>query len=142
MLFRSLLPSPRPRRALPRRVTHFLIIEDQRGAWLLERRPPSGIWGGLWSFPEFSDLTACHTWCTTQDFVLLTDFKSLPAIEHTFTHFHLSITPQYAQVRERAVRCMDSEQWLWYNNAAPAQVGLAKPVGELIDNLQRLTQGI
>ena len=136
------LPSPRPRRALPRRMTQFLIIEDPRGAWLLERRPPSGIWGGLWSFPEFSDLTACRTWCATQDFVLLTDFKSLPAIEHTFTHFHLSITPQYAQVRERAVRCMDSEQWLWYNNAAPAQVGLAKPVGDLIDNLHRLTQGI
>ena len=38
-------PAPRPRRAVPRRQTAFLVLHDPSGAVLLERRPPSGIWG-------------------------------------------------------------------------------------------------
>ena len=46
------IPAPRPRRAVPHRQTAFLVLRDASGALLLERRPPSGIWGGLWCFPE------------------------------------------------------------------------------------------
>ena len=41
----------RARRLPVRRVRMFLLI-DVEGRCLLERRPPSGIWGGLWSPPE------------------------------------------------------------------------------------------
>ncbi len=30
----------------------MLLLSDREGRLLLERRPPSGIWGGLWSLPE------------------------------------------------------------------------------------------
>ena len=136
------IPSPRPRRVLPRRQTTFLVIEDRAGAWLLQRRPPAGIWGGLWSFPEITNAAQSVEWCLAHEFEPLVDFSSLATIEHTFTHFHLSITPVYTKVRERAARCMDSDQWLWYNTAAPAQIGLAKPVGELIAELARVAKGM
>ncbi|MGB1880849.1 MAG: A/G-specific adenine glycosylase, partial [Gammaproteobacteria bacterium] len=45
-------PGPRPRRTLPERQTTFLILIDDHNRLLLERRPPAGIWGGLWCFPE------------------------------------------------------------------------------------------
>ena len=45
------LPSPRPRKALPHRALRVLLIEHG-GEILFERRPPLGIWGGLWSLPE------------------------------------------------------------------------------------------
>ena len=46
------LPAPRPKRERPQRRTAFLILRDAEGAFLLERRPPSGVWGGLFGFPE------------------------------------------------------------------------------------------
>ena len=45
------LPSPRPRKVLPQRAIRVLLIE-RGGEILFEKRPPLGIWGGLWSLPE------------------------------------------------------------------------------------------
>jgi A/G-specific adenine glycosylase len=44
------LPQRKPRKSTPLRHTVFVIVRDPRGRVLLERRPPAGIWGGLWSF--------------------------------------------------------------------------------------------
>ena len=46
------LPTPKPRRALPVRAVRMLLLYAASGEVLLERRPPAGIWGGLWSLPE------------------------------------------------------------------------------------------
>src|SRR4029077_15864311 len=50
----SELPAPRPRKQLPVRRTRMLIAVNDEGAVLLEQRAPSGVWGGLWSFPELT----------------------------------------------------------------------------------------
>ena len=47
------LPAPRPAKARPVRHATVVIVRDDRGALLLETRPPTGIWGGLVSLPEF-----------------------------------------------------------------------------------------
>ena len=49
-------PGKKPKKKIPTRETYFIICIDSQGQVLLERRPPSGIWGGLWSFPEASNL--------------------------------------------------------------------------------------
>ena len=49
-------PGKKPKKRIPTRETYFTICVDYQGKVLLERRPPSGIWGGLWSFPEASHL--------------------------------------------------------------------------------------
>ena len=49
-------PGKKPKKKTPTRQTYFTICVDSQGQVLLERRPPSGIWGGLWSFPEASNL--------------------------------------------------------------------------------------
>ena len=43
-------PAARPRRSLPTRTTAMIMIRDRRGRVLLQRRPPTGLWGGLWGF--------------------------------------------------------------------------------------------
>ena len=48
-------PGRRDRQPLPVRETCMLVLRDSRQAVLLERRPESGRWGSLWSFPEFAD---------------------------------------------------------------------------------------
>ncbi|UCE31514.1 MAG: A/G-specific adenine glycosylase [Burkholderiales bacterium] len=45
------LPHPRPARSVPERAVAMLMIECG-DRLLLERRPPEGVWGGLWSLPE------------------------------------------------------------------------------------------
>ena len=125
-------PSARVRRALPTRAANFLVLETRNGELLLERRPPQGIWGGLWSFPELDDADDYRAWCVTRGLDVRGTPTRLPPIHHTFTHFRLVITPLVCPVVTRGVPSMDSDRWLWYNSAAPAQVGLAKPVSAII----------
>jgi A/G-specific adenine glycosylase len=128
-------PAPRPRRALPVRATHFLVLVDTHGAVLLERRPPNGVWGGLWSFPELSDVAEHYAWCAERGLVPQGTMRALPVLEHGFTHFKLTITPWCETVTMRGATCMDSDRWLWYNAAAPARIGLAKPVATILSAL-------
>lgn len=125
-------PTPRPRRSVPVRTTCFLLLTRADGMLLLERRPPTGIWGGLWGFPEVADSTAALERCALFGLGAVGAPRKLPALTHTFTHFQLVITPLTLRVRERASTCMDSATLLWYNAAAPATIGLAKPVQDLI----------
>jgi A/G-specific adenine glycosylase len=73
------LPAPRARKALPQKETRWYVFVDA-GRVLLERRPSSGIWGGLWCFPERRPAK-----CRVE--------RRLPVIEHGFTHFRLRIRP-------------------------------------------------
>lgn len=82
------LPTPRPKKAQPTRHTVMLLAQHGERIWL-ERRPPSGIWGGLLSLPEFADSMALERWleCMGQGDVL----PSWPELEHVFTHYRLII---------------------------------------------------
>ena len=86
------LPAPRPRRVLPRREVVMLVLERD-GEVLLEQRPPLGVWGGLWSFPEapLGVDAAAHV-ATRFDAIAGTP-ETLPALTHAFTHFTLTIHP-------------------------------------------------
>lgn len=129
-------PTPRPRKALPRRSTHFLVLRRATDdALLLVRRPASGIWGGLWCFPEVDDEAAGLAWCAVMDLSPTSASTALPSINHTFTHFHLAIAPLALTVREAGSRCMDSPDLLWYKTAAPVAVGLPRPVQALLHSL-------
>src|SRR5207302_1977776 len=52
------LPAPRLARARHRRRVFMVVALRDDGSVLLERRPESGVWGGLWCLPEFSSATA------------------------------------------------------------------------------------
>jgi len=128
-------PAKAPRKSKPVRTTGMLLIRNERGEVLLEQRPPSGIWGGLWGLPECdADLPAA-----TRDFdelgLTLEIGKPHKAIRHTFTHFQLDITPIPARVRAPLDAIMDKQNLVWYNPAKPRVLGLAAPVKRLIEKL-------
>jgi A/G-specific adenine glycosylase len=82
------IPAPRPKRQVPRRNREvWLLVDRQRGV-LLERRPPTGIWGGLWSLPETIDAPT-EARIRSAPGVL----QALAPIEHAFTHFRLTLEP-------------------------------------------------
>ncbi|TVS17033.1 MAG: A/G-specific adenine glycosylase [Gammaproteobacteria bacterium] len=93
-------PAPRPRRVLPERTTHMLILEDRSGRMLLQRRETQGVWGGLWCFPEHSpeddQLTIARRLSGDED-TEVTVLKTPETLSHQFTHFRLHI--RFAHLR-------------------------------------------
>ena len=91
-------PAPRPRRETPRRETAFLVLRDPGGALLLERRPPAGIWGGLWCFPECAPGADVEAVCRSRFGVRPVATTALAPIAHGFTHFKLDVYPILVEV--------------------------------------------
>jgi A/G-specific adenine glycosylase len=121
------LPSPRPRRARPHRGAVALIVVRPDGAVLLEERPPEGLWGGLASLPMFESEAESIAWCTER-FGTTSTPEALPAYEHAFTHFDLTLRPLLIRVETTA----DIEGHRWYDPARPVRIGLTKPAVDLI----------
>lgn len=125
-----LLPHKKSARALPTRSATFLLLQhDQRV--LLCKRPPVGIWGGLWSLPEIAgqpEKKAIRSFCQQQFNISITDYQTLESFRHTFSHYHLDIFPVLITVKKMPTRIMEAAQQIWYNPNKPESVGLPKPV--------------
>ena len=134
------LPAPRPRRALPERETCLLVLERANGDVLLEKRPPAGIWGGLWSLPECDHPDQAGRLARERYGLRATAAEPLPELRHSFTHFHLRIRPLRLRVEEPHDLCLDSPACLWYNCASPSRHGLAAPVRRLLESNCRRTR--
>lgn len=85
------LPAPRPKREIPIRSCWMLILQDEEGRIYLEKRPPVGIWGGLWSFPQFEAREDLDVWRHARE--MRGELEALPQRRHTFSHFHLDYIP-------------------------------------------------
>ncbi|HQR50079.1 MAG TPA: A/G-specific adenine glycosylase [Methylophilaceae bacterium] len=129
------LPSPKPRKVLPERATTMLLLLDGNDI-LLEKRPSTGVWGGLWSLPEVAgDGDAQHV--ARQRFGLETVARpAMPTLTHAFTHFRLHITPQPLLVTKWLQQGLDSRVvWLDIEDARGA--ALPTPVRRLLNQLRR-----
>lgn len=126
-------PQPRPRRAVPQRQTCLLLLRRHDGSVLLERRPPTGIWGGLWSLPHYEGQPeTLADWCLQQlGLVLSSAAQAGPPFIHAFSHFRLHITPLECPVTP-ASAVLDAPDRLWYNPSNPPRLGLAAPVRRLL----------
>ena len=128
-------PGARPKRVVPRRSTCFLIIENAAGQVLLERRPPSGIWGGLWCFPEVQDENALAARLAALGLHNARIQQRLAVIAHSFTHFHLDIAPLRIAADAQACEVRDDAALRWYSRADSTRIGLSAPVARLLASL-------
>lgn len=124
-------PESKPRKALPVRATVMLLLQDREGRVLLEQRPSSGLWGGLWSLPQFDDIESLAAWLDIHAPGAERE-PPWPAFTHVFSHFRLEITPQPVRV---AVIDSVGEARCWYDPSDPASIGLAAPVKRLLTSL-------
>ncbi len=93
------LPTPRPRKNRPSKHRCVLVLINESQEAIVFKRPSSGIWGGLYSFPEFDDHQACVESLRSNLNLSETDIHQGSDIQHSFTHFDLSLTPVYAQIQ-------------------------------------------
>ncbi|MEY2855677.1 MAG: hypothetical protein RL030_2809 [Pseudomonadota bacterium] len=120
---------PAPKRRLQRRRVERWMLFARRadGAVRLVQRPTQGVWGGLWSPPEFESVEAARQ-ATGADVVM----QEAPALQHAFTHYDLTIHPLWFVADADA-----APGTLWYNAAAPAQIGLPAPIAALLAQLPK-----
>jgi A/G-specific adenine glycosylase len=137
------LPNRKQKRHRPSREATLLIA--QRGVHgsssvLVERRPANGLWGGLWSPPQFETQSEAIEWCTKRIGQTEMHATALAPIDHAFTHFDLRLNPL-------RVRCQLSSQvredgdLLWYRLESPPRIGLPQPIAQLFERL-RVHEGI
>ena len=121
-------PQPKARRARPLKATVMLRVRDGEGRILLRRRPPTGVWPGLWSLPEGTDVAAALV-----PLALATAPAPGPAarIRHEFTHFSLDILVHDVVVHGAATA---DDQSRWCLPADALALGLPQPVRRLIEN--------
>ena len=114
----------RPRPAVPERTSGFVLITDGPRL-LLERRPPSGLWGGLLVPPEgeTSEVLARLGLTALQE-------RSLPPLKHAFTHFRLTLQPVLCEVAPGQMAGEMGLEWVELTRAAEA--GVPTPIRKLI----------
>jgi A/G-specific adenine glycosylase len=128
-------PWPRPRRELPVRRTTFIVVRRFDGYILLQRRPPTGVWGGLWSFPECEPETDLEHWCWSRFGQRPARCLPLPVRRHSFTHFHLEISPIILEIAVPQPCVMEVDGTLWYKHGESNVGGLPAPVAGLLAGL-------
>ena len=126
------LPSPRPRKAVPERHAVFLLLMHGNDI-LLEKRPGSGIWGGLWCPPQFDDEVAARDWFLRNGMDAIGGEK-LETFAHTFTHFRLHITPLKVQLSHKPLRAEQSGA-VWLDVEEALGAAIPTPVRSILGKL-------
>jgi A/G-specific adenine glycosylase len=101
---------------------------------LLVRRPERGVWAGLWSLPEMSDLAAARAHASQWSGQGI----ALPPIDHALTHFDWRLQPLRwdlplrtgAATRERIAASLGVARWLALRDAL--DMSLPSPVRKLL----------
>lgn len=127
-------PGRKAKKILPVRRRRLLIIRNPQGEYLMEKRPPSGIWGGLWSLPELAMEQGVEGSVQQNWQLRVNNYKDLPIFRHTFSHFHLDITPCLvaceADHEAGQNRIAEDEHFQWHSDIST--LALAAPVSKVL----------
>lgn len=131
------IPGKKPKKVLPVREVTLYILRSAQNEVLLEKRPANGIWGGLYSLPEGQT-------AEVPDIPSLTIEDSsrceLPLFRHTFSHYHLDISPVEYSAKVKSSGISETDRWLWYpidqnTKAGITEIGLAAPIKKILKQL-------
>lgn len=130
-------PGKKPKKTLPEKQAWFAILQHGEQVWL-EKRPPAGIWGGLWCFPQHDsdELNEIVDQRLGQQTTLISASEQLHAFRHTFSHYHLDIVPVRMHLSQLPDMVSEAHHGQWYNLNQPAEIGLAAPVQQILESLR------
>jgi A/G-specific adenine glycosylase len=127
-------PGKKPKKAMPVRAVQMLILEHGDEV-LLEKRPPTGVWAGLWVFPQIETGIDALDYCRDRLRIEAALVERWQGYRHTFSHYHLDIEPLRLRLTTSDRSLREPERQLWYDRRHPAAVGLAAPVTQLLAKL-------
>ncbi|KTC78069.1 A/G-specific adenine glycosylase [Legionella brunensis] len=128
-------PHKKLKKALPHKKEQFLLLHTVDNTIYLEKRPPVGLWGGLWCIPNMD----IHS-CPKEHIKKLYNFDCLHAqemmqLKHSFSHFHLHIKA----IRIETIPTKDTITEMpgrWFKLSEVNTLGLAKPIATIIKHFQ------
>jgi A/G-specific adenine glycosylase len=144
-------PQKKPKKKIPEKSTIMVIpriTTNNKDNVLMKKRPPAGIWGGLWCFYEVNDKSEISHLLESlglQASTIAGSQQELTTFRHTFSHFHLDISPiviDCTQVKSGLLSQTNNQEiseprkQKWYDLRCEANVGLAASTKKLIDLLQ------
>ncbi len=143
------LPTKKPKKVLPKQERFFALIQSE-GKLLMEKRPPTGIWGGLWSLPEFETEALLQIFLKDKQYiaenkpVFVADkdvgtehCRSIvlaDPLHHKFSHYELTLKPILVNVIKKHpnnTKLMESDGLLWYKYSQIPK-GISTPINKLI----------
>jgi A/G-specific adenine glycosylase len=127
-------PGRKPKKKKPLRET-VMVMAVVDNAVYMERRPSSGIWGGLWSFPELQN-DDVDSWCERLASGNGAAREKWQPLRHSFSHYDLDIHPLVLRFDAVANRVEDNGDSTWYQMDQQPPGGIAAPVRKLIDSLR------
>ncbi|MBQ4834685.1 A/G-specific adenine glycosylase [Pseudoalteromonas sp. MMG010] len=127
-------PHSKPKKAVPKKSCHQLIVRFENQV-LMQKRPSTGIWGGLFGFFEFSELSHLKQFLGQQD--LTGELNQLESFVHVFSHFELTINPHVLNLNAIA-DVVNELQLVWYPLDQSIEVGLAAPTKKLVKEMARI----
>jgi A/G-specific adenine glycosylase len=129
------IPGPRPKRVRPTHRYWLLLLEDGEQRLWFERRPDSGVWACLWSFPQVPADASWKEWSADQGFAPEGDPLALTPVAHALTHRVLELQPLQVRVRCEGARPSTEGRWLTMEDAVT--LALPAPVRRLINLLRQ-----
>jgi len=126
-------PAPRPAKPVPTRATHMLLLV-RGGEVLLEKRPPTGIWGGMWSLPELADSAGVRAHCRSNYGCSIATPQTLAPLAHAFTHFKLNVQPLLCRVEKLTSVAREAGQ-MWFSMEDALDAAIPVPVRKLLERL-------
>ena len=132
----ELFPTSKPKKEIPTRQSHWLIAQSNNGKILLEQRPNNGIWGGLWSFPEFDCPINLVSFSKEKLKVNPEEIQHQTSISHVFTHFKLDITPYLVHSSDNYQKIDNNKIFGWYTIRDALQLGIPAPVKAFLTLLE------
>jgi A/G-specific adenine glycosylase len=128
---------PRIKRSQPlitKAINFMVLLHPKNKTIFLEKRPPTGIWGGLWSLPECPKEIDLHAWCVKNYHCTIASIHQYPVLYHKFSHFQLAIQPLVCQVESIYYPLQDNTSHGWFNHMQAMHQGLAAPIKKLLQN--------
>ena len=127
------LPVRRPRKLVPERHSTFLLLLNGADI-LLEKRPASGIWGGLWCPPQIEDGHGVLADFVQRNGIEMYDRIDLAEFTHTFTHFKLNITPVLLRVASKPIQVQQpGREWMKVQDALHSAI--PTPVRKMLQQI-------
>jgi A/G-specific adenine glycosylase len=109
-----------------RRENVLLMLTCADRIWLVQR-PVSGVWGGLWSLPEFADDAALAAAVPA----LPGQLQRLASVQHALTHFDWTLHVQRLTIETAAPQAMPGR---WVGAPDLHRHGLPAPVRSIVES--------
>ena len=120
-------PAPKIKKAKPNKQRWGLVVTDAQSRLALIKRSNTGIWPGLWSFPEFGDRQQLLSYLMPQYAKTLQRNEQIQ--KHVFSHYTLDL--HIASVTSKHVlwdQLFSSHTLQWYSARDAFHGGITKAV--------------